>query len=267
MREPFCVWAISIGLLLGGASSPAWSVDANQLIRLLETRSCQACRLQDADLAQADLRDAKLKSAQLQRANLSGSRLDGADLRGANLSFTSLAGASLRGTDLRGSDLNGTDLRQADLSGALLDPGALSRTYWDGALGIEPYQHSYTELHNAGVRAAQAGRYPEAERFLDEAIRRNPDAAISWMSRGITRSQLGKKQLAANDLKHAADLYREAGDIKQAEELAKASTDLEAPAKKTKSGTGIGMSIINGAATTLQILAPLAIKAFIPAGL
>jgi len=153
-------------LVLAGSPITAMAADPQQLIRVLDRRQCQACDLQDADLVHADLRDARLKGAQLQRANLSGALLDGADLRGANLSFTSLAGASLRGADLRGSDLTGTDLRQADLGGAMLLPGALSRSHWQQAKGLAPGQQSYAELHNAGAAAAQAGRHPEAESIL-----------------------------------------------------------------------------------------------------
>jgi tetratricopeptide (TPR) repeat protein len=262
------LWPLGLGVLLLSLASPGHATDQQQLMRLLESRSCQGCKLQDADLVQADLRDARLKGALLERANLSGSRLDGADLRGANLSFTSLAGASLRGADLRGSDLNGTDLRQADLSGALLDPGSLSRTHWDQASGIDPNQQSYAELHNAGVNAAQQGRYPEAEKFFGEAIRKQPDAAISWVARGISRKALGQAQSAANDLLHASELYRLMGDTTQADELAKAGSELNNPdGKNRRTGNGAGMTLAAGAAAAFQALAPLALKAFIPIGL
>ena len=79
------------------------SARADDLIVLLEARSCPNCELTDADLVHADLRNADLNAADLQRANLSRARLDGADLRDADLRFSSLKGASLRGTDLRGA--------------------------------------------------------------------------------------------------------------------------------------------------------------------
>ena len=265
MRAPLRVWMLLLGLLLGEACRPATAADTNQLMRLLESRSCQGCRLQDADLVQADLRDAGLKGALLQRANLSGARLDGADLRGANLSFTSLAGASLREADLRGSELNGTDLRQADLSGALLDAGSLSRTHWDQARGIEPIQHSYAELHNAGVAAAQQGRYPEAESFFGEAIRRQPEAAISWVARGISRAEQGKTQEASQDFVYASELYKGIGDLPQAQELSAAAMKLKEPEKKPKAGNGLASSLAAGALSAFQLLAPIALKAFTPA--
>lgn len=252
--------------LLLPLASPVVAAEPQQLIQLLEHRRCRNCKLQDADLVHADLRDAQLSGAQLQRANLSGAQLDGADLRGANLSFTSLEGASLRGADLRGSRLDGTDLRRADLSGAQLDPQALSRSHWQQARGIDPSQQSYAELHNAGVAAAQQGRHPEAEQFFGEAIRRQPDAAISWVARGISRSEQGNTQLAAQDLNHAASLYRQAGDLAKAGELEKASKQLTTPAKQAKGGNGMGSQLAVGAMAAFQFLAPIAAKAFLPTG-
>ena len=247
MRPSGHIWAFSAGVLLCGVVSPAWSADGNQLIRLLESRSCPGCRLQDADLVHADLRDARLKGAQLQRANLSSARLDGADLRG--------------------SDLLGTDLRQADLSGALLDQGSLSRAHWQQARGISTSQHSYAELHNAGVNAAQAGQQPEAEALFGEAIKRQPDAAISWVARGISRTEQGKTELAAQDYRYAAQLYASLGDTETANQLNKASEELSTPPKKARGGNGLGSQIIGAATAAFQILGPLALKAMMPMGI
>lgn len=266
------------GLLLSAAASllaavaivmpPTAEADSSDLFKLLETRSCRGCKLQDADLVHADLRDADLRQAQLQRANLGQARLDGAQLSGANLSFTSLMGASLRGTDLRGARLDGTDLRQADLSGALLDAGALSRSHWQRATGIEPTQLSYAELHNAGAEAAQQGRYPEAEAFFSAAIRKEPTAAISWVARGICRGGQGKSELAANDFNYAASLYGERGEQEQALQLKQAAKTVVASTKPdTPGGNGAGSKALSGALAAFQFLAPLAAKAFLPMGL
>ena len=267
MRTPSPVRVGLAALLLACAPITAKAGNPEQLMRVLDSRHCQGCELQDADLVHADLRDAHLKGAQLQRANLSGAMLDGADLRGANLSFTSLAGASLKGADLRGSDLTGADLRQADLTGSLLLPGALSRSHWQEARGIDLEQQSYAELHNAGAAAAQSGRYPEAEVFFGEAIRRQPDAAISWVARGISRSEQGKITLAAQDFEHASELYRQMGDIAQADQLKAAGKHLAEPEKQPKSGNNAGSALLSGAAGALQVLGPLALKAFLPMAL
>ena len=246
---------------------PTAKADSSDLFKLLETRSCRGCKLQDADLVHADLRDADLRHAQLQRANLGQARLDGAQLSGANLSFTSLMGASMRGTDLRGARLDGTDLRQADLSGALLDAGALSRSHWQRATGIEPTQLSYAELHNAGAEAAQQGRYPEAEAFFSAAIRKEPTAAISWVARGICRGEQGKSELTANDFNYAASLYGERGEQEQALQLKQAAKTVVASTKPDNpGGNGAGSKALSGALAAFQFLAPLAAKAFLPMG-
>jgi uncharacterized protein YjbI with pentapeptide repeats len=247
---------------------PAAFAGSADLIRLLESKNCRSCKLQDADLVHADLRDADLRQAQLQRANLGQARLDGAQLSGANLSFTSLTGASLRGADLRGARLEGTDLRQADLSGALLDPGALSRSHWQRATGIESVQLSYGELHNAGAEAAQQGRYPEAEQFFGEAIRKEPNAAISWVARGICRIEQGKTALAASDFNYAASLYSAGGEVAQAEQLKQAAEKLTEPEESnSEGGNGAGSKALGGILSAFQFLAPLAMKGIIPLGL
>ncbi len=249
--------ALMTGLLLSGAAPALASND--DLIRLLEQRSCRNCKLQDADLVHADLRDADLRGAQLQRANLSQARLDGVRLNGADLSFTSLLGASLRGADLRGAKVNGTDLRQADLSGALLDAGALSQGHWQQARGVNPEQLSFVELHNAGVSAATQGHLSEAEEWFNAAIKREPAAAISWVARGISRGQQGKTDLASKDFLYAAGLYEQSGDPSQAEELRKAVKQISQP-QKDGGGNGMGSQILNGLISAFGALAPLAIK-------
>jgi tetratricopeptide (TPR) repeat protein len=247
---------------------PAAIAGSADLIRLLESKNCRSCKLQDADLVHADLRDADLRQAQLQRANLGQARLDGAQLSGANLSFTSLTGASLRGADLRGARLEGTDLRQADLSGALLDPGALSRSHWQRATGIESVQLGYAELHNAGAEAAQRGDYPEAEQFFSAAIRKDPSAAISWVARGICRGEQGKTKLAANDFNYAASLYSQGGEVAQAEQLKQAAEKLAKDDNSNREGgNGAGSKALAGILSAFQFLAPLAMKGIIPLGL
>jgi tetratricopeptide (TPR) repeat protein len=247
----------------GSAAPPAAGTEA--LIQLLEQRRCQGCDLAGADLVHAQLADADLSGARLQRANLGQARLDGARLGGADLSFTSLMGASLRGADLRGARLEGTDRRQADLSGALLSPGALSRAHWQGARGIDQGLLSFGELHNAGVEAAQKGRYPEAEQWFSAAIRREPAAGVSWLARAITRSQLGRREEAANDFAYAASLYEAAGETDQADQLRRAAKEVKtAPEQPGGGGNGIGSMALGGALGVLQFLAPLATKAFLP---
>ena len=245
-------------------AQPGLAADDQALIRLLGTKRCNNCSLADADLVQADLRDAELRGAQLQRANLSGARLDGALLGGADLSFTSLQGASLRGADLRGARLLGTDLRDADLGGTLLDANALASSHWQGARGIDPAQQSYAELHNAGVTEAQRGRFPQAEAFFSAAILKRPEAAISWVARGISRSEQGNTAAAAQDFTYAASLFEQEGRPADSQQLREAAKKLEVEPAKPKGGNGLGPQLVSGAMGVLQFLAPLALKAFAP---
>ena len=244
----------------------AWA-GPEALVRLLESGRCRSCELSDADLVLANLRDADLRGAQLQRANLSQALLDGANLSKANLQFTSLVGASLRGADLRGALLAGSDLRQADLTGAFLDQNALANAHWQQAKGIGEGQLSYGQLHNAGVQAHQAGEAPEAERWFSEAIRRQPEASVSWVARGISRSQQGKDDLAANDFLYAATLYEHQGEAPMAKQLRDAAAALTKPAIKEASGNGMGSQLLGAAAAVVQLLGPLAAIALAPIGL
>jgi len=244
------------------------SARADDLIVLLEAGSCPSCKLADADLVHADLRDADLTSADLKRANLSRARLDGADLRDADLRFSSLKGASLLGSDLRGARLDGTDLRQADLSGSLISPGALDRSHWLGAIGINQGLRSAASLHNAGVDEAQAGRWPQAERLFGEAIQADPDQAMSWIARGLSRGQQGDEVKAAQDLLHAADLLDQQRAPAQSEQVREAVSKLqENESEGSKSGNGLGSALLGGAISTLEALAPLALKTLIPGGI
>ena len=147
-----------------------------------------------------------------------------------------------------------------------LDPSGLATGHWQGAQGLNPALLSYSELHNAGTKAAQLGRFPEAEQWFNEAIRRNPDAPITWLARGITRGEQGKQELAAQDLAYASDLYGAMGDLQLAQDLRRASEAISVPERKLKGGNGAGSALLSGAASAFQVLAPLALKAFMPVG-
>ena len=259
---------LAFALLSGlvGVISPVVGGPEEHLIQLLESRHCPSCQLNDIDLTHADLRNADLKGAQLQRANLSQARLDGADLSGSDLSFTSLHGASLRGSDLRNSRLIGTDLRRTDLSGALLDPKALDQSHWDGTRGVNQGARSHAGLHNAGVDAAQAERWREAEELFNAAIKAKPEEPLSWVARGLSRGEQGKDDLASRDLAHAGQLFADRGDMVKANQLKEASKLVHNTKNKagTPSGNGIGSVLLNGAISTAQAIAPIALKALMP---
>jgi hypothetical protein len=56
------------------------------------------------------------------------------------------------------------------------------------------------------------------------------------------------------------------GDTLLAQDLRLASEAISAPERKTKSGNGAGSALLSGAASAFQVLAPLALKAFMPVG-
>lgn len=91
--------------------SPASATSANPIQQLLESRSCVACDLQNANLKGADLRG----------VNLSRANLRNADLRDAQLLAVNLKGADLRGANLTGADLLVVDFTDANLRGAKVD--------------------------------------------------------------------------------------------------------------------------------------------------
>jgi len=252
-----------LGLLPAALISSAKAVPEQDLIQLLSTRNCERCRLQDADLVQADLRDARLAGALLQRSNLSAARLDGADLRGSDLSFSSLHGASLRGADLRGAKLEGADLRESNLSGAKLDASALAKSHWEGATGVSADASSYAAMHNAGVQAAQQGRLLEAEDYFSRALLTRPDAPITWLARGITRSQQAQLVSARQDIGYAADLFEQQGDIATANQIRAELKQLDQK-QQQQSGNGYGSGFLRTAGALFQQLAPLALKFFAP---
>ena len=249
-----------------GVTGPAIAGDEQDLIQLLESRQCPACQLKDLDLTHADLRDANLKGAHLQRTNLGQARLDGTDLSKSDLSFTILQGASLRGADLRNSRLIGTDLRGADLTDALLDKNSLNESNWSGAKGVSKGALSHASLHNAGVEAAQAGRWHLAEHLFNTAIEIKPDQPLSWVARGLSRGEQGKNDLASSDFAYAGELFAAQGDVVKAEQLVEASHrvfDIQNSTHSAKS-SGVVSGLIGGVLSAAQALAPIALNALMP---
>ena len=242
------------------------SARADDLIVLLEARSCPNCELTDADLVHADLRNADLKAADLQRANLSSARLDGADLRDADLRFSNLQGASLRGVDLRQSNLYGADLRQADLTGARLDNGGLEQSFWQGASGIKHESLSHASLHNAGVSLANQNQWQQAEFFFSAAITTNPREPLSWIGRGLCRGELGRITSASEDLARAGQLFHQQGDTEKSSQLFEASRKVITPNQEDLSdhGNGIGNQVLSGALAAIQSFGPIVLRAFLP---
>ena len=256
---------ILTAVMLTQAALPHPAKATDDWVMLLQSKQCSECRLADTDLVHADLRDADLSGAKLQRANLSQAKLDGADLSNANLSFTSLQGASLRGANLTGANFYGTDLRDCDLTGALLDANSLEEAHWSGATGLPKNAQSHAALHNAGVTAAERNQWKQAEELFGLAIRKQPDRAESWVARGITREQLGQRQLAIKDFSYASSLYEADGFSSNAKQLKAAAQALQVKTYKKQSGNGAGSALLTGLLSTSKALFPLAMKLFMPA--
>lgn len=251
--------------MLAGAQSA--SAGADEVIQLLGSLRCSQCDLRRADLVHASLTSADLEGSDLTGANLSGANLDGANLRNTNLSFTSLHGASLKGADLGGATLHGTDLRRADLTGAQLSASELQQAHWRSATGIPTSVLNYSDLHNAGVELAKSKNWKEAEIWFNKAIQRNPDAAISWLGRGLCRLETGELVNASQDIAYASRLYKQLGDDKLSSDLHQLSQNLITTPKQQKGGNGAGITTINGALGVIRMIAPLAMKALVPMGL
>ncbi len=109
---------LSLVLLLGApALSGCLSEREKTVRRLLETRECEGCDLQEASLEGADLEGARLKGATLMKAKLTRARLRNADLNDAGLEWADARQADLRGAQLDHTRLAGTQLQGANLEG------------------------------------------------------------------------------------------------------------------------------------------------------
>ena len=164
---------------------------------------------------------------------------------------------------MRGARLFGTDLRGADLRGSKRDANQLASSHSEGSEGIPPTALDYASIHNEGVRLAKSGRHPDAEKQFSQAINKRPEAAISWLARGITRQEQGRNQEAAADLSYAAKLYKDAGADGLSKQLKEASEALK-KGKPTVKGNGLGSKAIGGTWKLMQTMAPMALKLVAP---
>ena len=262
MARSFTAQLRSLTFAILGLGSAAMAMP-NDMMQLLESGDCPGCQLERVDLVHGQLPGANLQGANLRDGNLSRADLRRANLRNSNLEFTSLQGANLQGSDLRGARLYGADLRGADLTGALLDAQQLSSSHSEGADGIAPTALDYASVHNEGVRLAKGGRHPDAEKQFSAAINKRPQAAISWLARGLTRQEQGRNQEAAADLSYAARLYKEAGASDLAKELDQVAKAVK-EGKKSVKGNGWGSQALSGTWKLMQNMAPMALKLVAP---
>lgn len=106
-------------LVLGlAAGTPGFGYDQNDLRSLLDTKVCNGCDLEGADLHGKALEGAKLRWSNLKDADLRSANLNGADLTGASLERARLGNANLQGAKLEGARMLGVDLSEVRLIGA-----------------------------------------------------------------------------------------------------------------------------------------------------
>lgn len=97
-------------------SSQDQNAVAENIKKLSQTRSCEACDLHRANLKGYQLGEVNLKNANLEGANFTGSKLGGADFSGANA-----ARATFSQAELQGAKFEKANLRQAYFLGSRLE--------------------------------------------------------------------------------------------------------------------------------------------------
>ena len=96
-------------------------------------------------------------------------------------------------------------------------------------------------------------------------IEANPDQALSWIARGLSRGQQGYEARQSGFAVADSDLQ---GALEQSEQLRKAVSKLrDRDSKETAYGNGIGSALLGGALSTLEALAPLALQTLSPGGM
>jgi hypothetical protein len=88
---------------------------------------------------------------------------------------------------------------------------------------------------------------------------------LSWVARGLSRGEQGKHDLAGRDLAHAGLLFEQQDDPIKADQLKQASIRVHEPAAaNAPAGNGLGSAVLGSMLSTVQALAPIALKALMP---
>ncbi|MFQ6021528.1 MAG: pentapeptide repeat-containing protein [Acidiferrobacterales bacterium] len=117
-RGHWIIPALATLVLDLATSAPSLAFDENDLKSLLDTKVCNGCDLEGADLRGRALEGAKLRWSNLKDADLRGANLNGADMTGASLEHAKLSNANFQGAKLEGARLLGVDLSEVRLIGA-----------------------------------------------------------------------------------------------------------------------------------------------------
>ncbi|WP_338438644.1 pentapeptide repeat-containing protein [Synechococcus elongatus] len=243
--------SIAWGLAIALWPLAVWAENPEDLQRLLTTRQCERCDLQDAGLVLARLPGARLVGSNLQRANLSGADLSGADLRQADLRGASLQRANLAGANLTGARLDGVDLREAWLTGAIVTPQQLTLAHIQGAQGLDVTALPFERYQTWGIEAIQAGRFERAISYFDLALQRDPKSAPTYLSRAIAYQGLGRSEQAIADAQMAEELYRDKQNLegeKRSQELRNTivASQEKAAGNSNGGGSGAALAVLTG---------------------
>jgi uncharacterized protein YjbI with pentapeptide repeats len=193
-------------------TAPAMAENLADLSKLLSTRSCQQCDLNNAGLAMANLTGADLRGANLVNANLSQANLSGADLSGANLTGASLYGANLQGANLSAAIVNNTDLRLSYLYNANFTGTNLNTSYLQGATGIPANAATAEQFYTWGVYEIQNRNYKLGMEHFNQSLNINPEFAPAYLARALAYYRLGNESAATADAEKAAALFQAQGD-------------------------------------------------------
>jgi uncharacterized protein YjbI with pentapeptide repeats len=236
-------------------ATPAIAANPEHVRQLLSTKECPGCDLSDAGLVMANLAGANLRGANLSRANLSRANLMGADLGGANFTGASLFGANLTGANLHGANLNAADLRDTYLVQANLTATSVTNANLLGATGLPNYIGSAEDFYRMGMAEAERDNFNRAIDLFNQALALKPEMASAYLSRGLTRFQLGDRTGAVEDSRKAGELFTAQGNqegFKLSQDIIKG---IEAPPKAKKGGGGNFLSFLQGiAGFALQFL-------------
>ena len=242
-------------LVLQGNAFANEIIDDEGIMHLLSERVCKKCNLRYLDLVHADLKNIDVSGSSLEGSNLNNAILDGSKFLNTDLTDVSFNGASLRNANFIGAKIVGTDFRNSDLTGANFDPGSLSFSYWDNAIGIDFNQLSYTELHNAGAESISRNLFAKAELFFDLAAKKNIYNPSSLMALSYTQIQLGKFDLAINNLNSAAEIYKKQNDMDMLNNINKLKDNLLFDGPSQSTGNGLGSTILSTFLSSISMFA------------
>jgi len=243
-------------LCLGSFSTSVRGEDLDDLRQLLTTGNCANCDLRRADLVLADLEDADLAGANLTGANLSQANLMGANLAGANLSGATLVGTNLMGANLATANLSAADLRNAYLFAAILDSTDLDYANLQGSVGVPTSAGRFEDFHNWGVASAKAGRHEQAVKYYNQALARNPESGITYLSRAISRQNINDTQGAIEDSQVAAQLFSTQGNSQGQQVAENLTLALQESLKPARQQGGF----FNNLRNTVQSVTPLLLR-------